>query len=72
MGLPDAYDTLVVSLDSTEPGNFTLDHVIGRLLNEESCKTPTSTREASFQASYRTRPVSKRNEECAVELEQVL
>jgi hypothetical protein len=33
MGLPDTYDTLVVSLDSTEPNNFTLDYMIGRLLS---------------------------------------
>jgi hypothetical protein len=35
-GLPDEYETFVVTLDSTPPSDFTLEYVIARLLNEES------------------------------------
>jgi hypothetical protein len=63
MGLPDSYDTFVVALDSTDSSALTLDYVIGRLLNEESRKIPTSTREAAFRTdvnhSRPRRPVSE-------------
>ncbi|KAF7365722.1 Retrovirus-related Pol polyprotein from transposon TNT 1-94 [Mycena venus] len=57
MGLPDTYDTFVVALDSTNAAALTLDYVIGRLLNEESRKSPTGSREGAFRASVQhTRP----------------
>ncbi|KDQ55340.1 hypothetical protein JAAARDRAFT_110450, partial [Jaapia argillacea MUCL 33604] len=36
MGLPPAYETFVVSLDSTPPDDLILEFVIARLLNEEA------------------------------------
>jgi len=63
MGLPDSYDTFIVALDSTDPASLTLDYVIGRLLNEESRRTPTITREAAFRVdvnrSHNRRPISE-------------
>jgi len=59
MGLPDSYDTFVIALDSTDSSALTLDYVIGRLLNEESRKTPNSAREAAFRADGKRRPVSE-------------
>jgi hypothetical protein len=59
MGLPDSYDTFIVALDSTDPTSLTLDYVIGRLLNEESRKTPTTSRDAAFRADA-NRPHSRR------------
>jgi hypothetical protein len=63
MGLPDSYENFVVALDSTAPSALTLDYVIGRLLNEESRKLPTTSREAAFRAdahrSHNRRPISE-------------
>jgi hypothetical protein len=39
-GLPPLYDNFVTTLDSTPPDDFTLEYVIGRVLNEESRHTP--------------------------------
>jgi hypothetical protein len=35
MGLPIAYDAVIINFDSTSPDQLTLSHVISRLLNEE-------------------------------------
>jgi gag-polypeptide of LTR copia-type/Domain of unknown function (DUF4219)/Zinc knuckle len=35
MGLPNAYDAVIINFDSTSPDQLTLSHVISRLLNEE-------------------------------------
>jgi len=39
-GLPDSYDSLIVSLDATAPADLTVDAVIARLINEESRQEP--------------------------------
>jgi len=63
MGLPDTYETFTVALDSTAPSDLTLDYVIGRLLNEESRKSPTTSLDAAFRTdanrSRNRRPVSE-------------
>jgi hypothetical protein len=49
MGLPDSYNTFIVTLNSTDSSTLTLNYIIKQLLNEESRKTPTSTCEAAFR-----------------------
>ncbi|TFK48123.1 hypothetical protein OE88DRAFT_1737834 [Heliocybe sulcata] len=56
MGLPPSYENLVIALDSTPADIFTIDLVIGRLLNEESCQVAhgaTGTR--AVRAATRSR-----------------
>jgi hypothetical protein len=36
MGLPSSYDAVIINFDATEPNSLTLNHVITRLLNEET------------------------------------
>ncbi|KAI0072874.1 hypothetical protein K474DRAFT_1604278 [Panus rudis PR-1116 ss-1] len=37
-GLPETYDNLVINLNATPEDTLTIDYVIQRLLNEESCQ----------------------------------
>jgi hypothetical protein len=43
-GLPESYDSLIVSLDATPPDDLTVDGVIARLINEESRQGPARER----------------------------
>jgi len=43
MGLPAAFDPVIINFDSTPSDQLTLDHVIGRLLNEETRQKSTAT-----------------------------
>jgi hypothetical protein len=43
MGLPDAYDAVIINFDATPPEQLTLNHVITRLLNEETRQSSTVT-----------------------------
>ncbi|TFK47768.1 hypothetical protein OE88DRAFT_1738300 [Heliocybe sulcata] len=43
MGHPPSYKNLVIALDSTPANIFTIDFIIGCLLNEESCQFAHST-----------------------------
>ena len=36
MGLPNSYDAVIINFDATPPDQLTLNHVIARLLNEET------------------------------------
>ena len=45
-GLPDSYSQLIVTLDSTPPGDLTLENVITRLLNEEARQVVSTPRPA--------------------------
>ena len=42
MGLPEAYDAVIINFDATPPDQLTLNHVITRLLNEETRQESTT------------------------------
>ncbi|KAJ6561034.1 hypothetical protein DFH09DRAFT_1160302 [Mycena vulgaris] len=45
MGLPASYDLVIINFDTTSPEQLTVEHVIARLLNEETHQnsSPDST-----------------------------
>ena len=60
-GLPPSYESLIVSLDAVSPDLLTLDFVISRLLNEESCQgipAPNTTSSALAATRAKT-PISQ-------------
>nr|GAT42518.1 predicted protein [Mycena chlorophos] len=42
MGLPAAYEAVIINFDATPPDQLTVEHVILRLLNEEMCQAATA------------------------------
>ena len=56
-GLPDTYDSLIVSLDATPPEALTVDGVIARLINEESRQEPAREKMKIEGAAFAVREV---------------
>jgi hypothetical protein len=59
MGLPSTYDAVIINFDATPTEQLTLDHVIGRLLNEE-------TRQASSTGTIKPKKEEPSDETLAV------
>jgi hypothetical protein len=66
MGLPATYDPVIINFDSTAPDHLTFDHVVTRLLNEETRQTAgsgtaaKSPPEVAFSARVKPRrPISE-------------
>ena len=60
-GLPPSYEPLIVSLDAVFPDLLTLNFVISRLLNEESCQgvpAPDPTSSTMIATRFKT-PISQ-------------
>lgn len=60
MGLPSTYDAVIINFDSTPADQLTLEHVITRLLNEEtrqgSSSQPSSQEEEAMAVASGRRP----------------
>ena len=59
-GLPTSYTPVIISFDAINPEKLTLDFVITRLLNEETCQTSHSiVKKGEDEAALRAKKVSK-------------
>ncbi|PBK96259.1 hypothetical protein ARMGADRAFT_868429, partial [Armillaria gallica] len=65
LGLPSSYDTVIIHFDATPPDQLTIDHIITRLLNDEtrqsmnrhhSTQNAATTEEALSVTQRRLRP----------------